>query len=243
MKLIDVHRVFELDILSNLISNIIIEEFNKLDQKNVSYISVTDHHKFFVVEGTTSIQFPFNVSEVVNKELSRLCSEHSEYTDFQPVNIIDIIQYNFKEKNLLSYRKYFSKYLSKSEPSSKRTPVISSPFYGMSNHTEKSYIMLVNYIQHTMFESNLCNDVTISISSNEPIESIHVDNIDLFIKSDNLITTEKWAKSLILDIFPFQLGSIIKDMDLYNYNYENMILKKGELPYQNRRKLKDIVLM
>lgn len=242
MKLIDVHKIFNLEILSNLISNIITEEYKKIDPNNISYIRVTDHKKFFVVEGTTSLESPFNISELINKELIRLSFEYSEQ-DIQPINIIDLVEYNKNEKRLFSHKKYYTKYTKESPSPQLRTPVISSEFYGMSDNTEKSYIMLSNYISHTLFESNLCKEVTISMSSSEPIYNINVDNIDLFLSSSNLITTLEWTKSLVLDIFPFELKSIIEDMDLSNFNYENMILNKGELPYQNRRKLKDIVLM
>lgn len=195
-----------------------------------------------MVEGTTSIENPFNISELINKELIRLSYEDSE-KDIQPVNIIDLIEYNRNEKRLFSHKEYYTKHIKQSSSPQLRTPVISDEFYGMSDNTEKSYIMLSNYISHTLFESNLCKEVTISMSSNEPIYNINEDNIDLFLSSSNLITTLEWTKSLVLDIFPFELKSIIEDMDLSNFNYENMILNKGELPYQNRRKLKDIVLM
>ena len=243
MNFTDVHRIFELKTLSNHISNIIIEEFKKINKKNVTRILVTDHNKFFVVEGTTNIDTPINISEVVNKELIRLSQLVSDVDNVQPINIIDLIEYNKIESQFLQYKNSYHKHITKAVTSRTKTPIISDDFYGLSDNTEKSYIMLSHYISHTLFESNMCKEVTISLSSQEELNKINVDNVDLLLSSSNMITNLEWAKSLVLDIFPFELESIIEDMDLYNYNYENILLNKGEKPFENRRKLKDIVLI
>jgi hypothetical protein len=120
---------------------------------------------------------------------------------------------------------------------------ISDPIFGKDWKSEKTYYMLIRYITHTLFESKICSSVNISLTTTGT-ENLTWENVKLNINSDSLITTRRWAESLILDIFDFNIDNIISELNLRDYDFKNEIFHTQETyPWMNRTKLKDVVLV
>ena len=75
----------------NLISNKLINEFNKVDFDHKSRITVTDHGNFVIINGRTSIPSFMNSSEILNQYIKDLKINRT-------LNIIDLIDYNHEFK-------------------------------------------------------------------------------------------------------------------------------------------------
>jgi len=75
----------------NLIANKYINELSKIDSKHKSRITVSDHEKFIVINGYTSISNHLNFSETVNSYINELGINRS-------LNIIDLVEFGYKKK-------------------------------------------------------------------------------------------------------------------------------------------------
>jgi len=76
--------------LCNLLSIIIIKEFNKIDDKHLSEIHVVDVGNFIIVKGNTTIKKQTNYSQLFLNYFNDFLS------DSRPFNVIDLITYNQK---------------------------------------------------------------------------------------------------------------------------------------------------
>ena len=120
----------------------------------------------------------------------------------------------------------------------------SLPIFGKDIHSEKYIYMLFRYIAHTLFEAGLCNVVKLSVNTNNPVDQLYWDNVNFEIDSEYFLTTQKWTKSLVLDIFNFEVNKVIEDLNLEVYDFANEILHDNEnYPWLRNDKLNDIVLV
>jgi len=225
--------------ICNLIANTIIEEFKKIDNKNVTEIYVTFHSRFFVVEGITSIETPINVSEIAQEKINELF-DGDELKEI-PYNYIDLIEYNkLLIPSSINYSKNFHKYLSVCVLEPKI--VTSDKIFGQSLLTDKPYHFLGEYISNHLFERNLCKDVKLRIEHSNIMEC-DVDSVSFLLFSDSLITKKEWCVSLVLDLFPFKHQEIINHLDLQDYNLEGYILNHGDYPWLKKDKIGEMVLV
>ena len=228
--------------LCNLIANIIIEEFKKIDLNNKTRIFVTKHNNFFVVDGMTSINTPINISELVNKYMISKTNDEK----YMPLNFIDLIAYNEYTLNHLNIMEsFYNNSLDfKDDTSPKNQPIISDEYFGLSVNTVKTYMVLSKYISYNLIERNLCNRITISMNGREHLlESIEEENIQMEFIPSNLIVTKDWLESLVRDLFPFKLIDIINHLKLNEYNFEDEILVRDNYPWKKRDKVSEMVLM
>ena len=79
--------------LCNLLSNKIIEEFNKISFNHKTSIIVVDLQNFLVVKGKTTINNPLNYSKIFSEYLSDLSDVTKSF------NVIDLVEYNVPPKN------------------------------------------------------------------------------------------------------------------------------------------------
>ena len=226
--------------ICNIISNTIIEEFKKLDKKNISEIYVTLHSRFFVVEGTTTIDTIINVSDIAQTRLNELYTE--EELKYYPYNFIDLIEYDTKEIPVgnVNYKKKFHKYFTVS--TNNQRIVTSERFYGLSLYTDKPYYILGEYIANHLFERNLCKDVSLRIEHHDIIDC-NENTVSFLLNSDSLITNKDWAQSLVLDLFPFEHKKIIQHLELDDFNFEHWILNNADLPWMKKDKISEMVLV
>ena len=228
--------------LCNLIANIIVEEFKKIDLNNKTRIFVTKHNNFFVVDGMTSINTPLNISELVNKYMISKTNDEK----YMPLNFIDLISYDeYTQNHLNIMESFYNNSLDFKEDSSpKNQPIVSDEYFGLSVNTIKTYMVLSKYISYNLIERNLCNRITISMNGREHLlESIEEENIQMEFIPSNLIVTKDWLESLVRDLFPFKLIDIINHLKLNDYNFEDEILVRGNYPWKKRDKVSEIVLM
>jgi S-adenosylmethionine synthetase len=228
--------------LCNLIANIIVEEFKKIDLNNKTRIFVTKHNNFFVVDGMTSINTPLNISELVNKYMISKTNDEK----YMPLNFIDLISYDeYTQNHLNIMESFYNNSLDfKDDTSPKNQPIISDEYFGLSVNTIKTYMVLSKYISYNLIERNLCNRITISMNGREHLlESIEEENIQMEFIPSNLIVTKDWLESLVRDLFPFKLIDIINHLKLNDYNFEDEILVRGNYPWKKRDKVSEMILM
>jgi len=226
-------------IICNTIANTIIEEFKKIDLDNVTEIYVTFHSKFFVVEGTTDIQTPINISDIAQTKLNELFDE-GELTHV-PYNYIDLIEYNsLLLPSYINHSKKYHKYLKVSGRTSRI--VTSDKIFGQSINTDKPYYFLGEYISNHLFERNLCKDVQLRIE-HPNIMDCDVDSVSFLLTSDSLITKKEWCTSLILDLFPFEHQEIINHLELQDYDFQSYIMEDGGYPWLKKDKIGEMILL
>lgn len=228
--------------LCNLIANIIVEEFKRIDLNNKTRIFVTKHNNFFVVDGMTSINTPLNISELVNKYMISKTNDEK----YMPLNFIDLISYDeYTQNHLNIMESFYNNSLDFKEDSSpKNQPIVSDEYFGLSVNTIKTYMVLSKYISYNLIERNLCNRITISMNGREHLlESIEEENIQMEFIPSNLIVTKDWLESLVRDLFPFKLIDIINHLKLNEYNFEDEILVRDNYPWKKRDKVSEMVLM
>ena len=114
--------------------------------------------------------------------------------------------------------------------------------YGMNINSEKSYNTLIDYVSNHLFHLGLCNEVTINLYSKNELKSVDNLNCDLTIKTDKSFVKEDWLSSLILDLFPFELDKIIKELNLGGYNFESKIIN-NQNPWYNLNKIREFILI
>jgi hypothetical protein len=74
--------------LCNLLSNNVIQEFNKIDKNHISEIYVSNFNQFIVLKGISTISNPLNYSKLFSEYIFNINqSEHN-------FNVIDLIEYN-----------------------------------------------------------------------------------------------------------------------------------------------------
>ena len=81
--------------LCNILSNIIIEEFNSIDSNHVTSINVINLGNFLVIKGNTSITNPVNFSPLFQRELLHQFNYECSF------NVIDLIEYKINVENIL----------------------------------------------------------------------------------------------------------------------------------------------
>lgn len=267
--------------LCNILSNLIIENFNLIDSNHITSIKITNNGQFFVITGNTTIKNPVNYSTIFKEYIEDKTKNEISF------KVIDLISYNtnnnenyvylkktYTSKNLYTplnfkdveydgfisvdneIQKIFSNnkslydfYIQKNNiqnyefiKSIDSFPFVSDSLFGKNLSLSKIYDIYFRYISYNIFNSNICQDISFTFFSNEDVENISWENLELIISSDTLITSTEWLKSLILDIFDFKPKFIIKHLGLSDYNFESEILSNKKCWMKND-KIKDIILL
>lgn len=96
---------------------------------------------------------------------------------------------------------------------------ISDDLYGMSNDSLKYYHVLIRKITYNLFNKGFSSDVCLDICSDLEIDKIDSENINLSLKTSEVISKEK-LESMILDNFNFNLSSLTNEFDLKDFEYK-----------------------
>jgi len=267
--------------LCNLLSNLVIENFNIVDPNHNTSIRVTDIGQFFILTGKTTIKNPLNYSNKFRDYFEEKTKKEKSF------NVIDLIRYNTIETNVFVFlektytyqdlitfidfsetgvdgflnindntKQIFSNNITLFEFYTQKLnldnynfikslpiyPYISDDFFGKNLKSDKLYEVFLKYVSYNIFDSNLCNDASLTFFSNENIDKIDFENSIFNIDSNSLITSKKWLESLIKDIFNPNSSEIIETLNLKNYNFEDDILLEDKC-WMVLDKRKEILLL
>jgi hypothetical protein len=236
-----------------IISDLFQEFTNKYNEELSNTIRVIDTI-LYNVEFTPS---PINISYDSNKKIFK---EELISQNFVNSHIKDNLYFNLKiegSSNLIYFdcstedtnkvfsileSKYPEYHVVKSDFS--QEIYVSDRYYGLSNHGEKLYHILLRYITHHLFTLGISKELNIKLMSSVKIEDMDNNNTEFIITNDNHMVKTEWLESLILDIFPFTQEELKESFDLSSYNpIDEIILSENILPWEKLDRVKDIVLI
>jgi len=139
-------------------------------------------------------------------------------------------------------KKYFKdyKYYSIKEPTE---TFVSDLYFGKNLRTSKVFEFYLNYITYNIFERGLCKDIEYSFYTEENFEEINWENINFEVRSNSSIVSNKWLKSMILDLFPFEPEDIIDRWQLQTYDFEEDILQRRKPIWKIKDKIGEMILV
>lgn len=137
-----------------------------------------------------------------------------------------------ENQNIIDYKSIYEPVLISTE---------SDELFGMSLCMTKIYTVFLKYISYNLIDRNIMSDIELNLIYEGEPENISWETIDLSVKSKNCIVSLKWLKSLILDVFDFSLSSVLSELEIENYNFENEILLKDRI-WEKRGKAGEIIL-
>jgi hypothetical protein len=256
--------------LINLLADFILLEINE-NEKYDSVIEVSDFGKFFVVNGITSRKEIINLSDVTTKfkkDYESLLSE-LEYKEINIIDLIIYDNklnkkeefwfkfYNterpcYSEKTIklsssnLKYQKIsdssieldFSETTTDNLEFFTYSPLnLSSEFpHGYSFNMGRNYYYYSEYICNHLFNILMCNEISFKCSS---IKNLNNDyNIDIISKS---VYNKEKIKSLILDVFDFNLSKFKNKILEYNY-IKDITEPLGKKPWLVKDEIKNTIL-
>ena len=100
--------------------------------------------------------------------------------------------------------------------------------YGLSFGSEKLYYFLGDYISNHLFNKSISNKLEFCMYSDENFKDINSENIIFKISNNDHIVKTEWLESLVLDVFPFDSGSLLN-----TFTKENLETKTEELDLIN----------
>lgn len=218
----------------NLFADFILSKINKTEK---SIIQVTDCGVFMVVNGMTTSKELLDVNEIKNefKETFKELFEELEITD---INTIDVIQYGQEINPMTKGWILLDKDVFVEEPESEISEIsITSEFpYGYSLDCGRLNTYYSHYIMNQMY--NLLGVDKVSFYFTNEMN----DDEDLKIK---IVSESKYdkksIKSLILDVFDFDLDSFRESLGEYNL-IDDILNPKGNKPYLRQDLLENIIM-
>jgi hypothetical protein len=254
----------------NLFADFILLEINE-NEKYDTVIEVSDFGRFFVVNGMTSRKEIINISDVSTKFkkeyeglLSNLGYEEINVIDLiiydkelvkkeelwftfynterpcysKKVINLSSINLNYQKISNLSVELDFSETNTNDIEYFTYTPLnISSEFpHGYSFNMGRGYYYYSEYICNHLFKTLMCNEISFKCSS---IKNLNDDfNIDIISKSSY---DKENIKSLILDVFDFNLPKFKNKIAGYNY-IKDITEPLGEKPWLVKDEIKNIII-
>ena len=215
----------------NLFADFIV---SKIDPKERSIIQITDCDVFIVVNGQTTSETELNIDELKN-EFNETYKEILKSLGLEHFNVINIIKYGVDilpiEKGLVSTNK---KVFVEEDESFNEISISSEFPYGYSLRTGRSMAYYSHYI---------LNQISSTIGSDSMY--IHFlpkvgDEVDINVVVDSMYNT-KTIKSLILDVFDFDLEDFSNRMESYDLT-QDILDPEGEKPYLVQDRLEDVII-
>jgi hypothetical protein len=121
---------------------------------------------------------------------------------------------------------------------------ISDRYYCLSNNNEKLYHILLKNIAYNVSYLGISKELNMQFYTDQKINNIDNLNSVFKIVNNNHIVKTDWLESLILDVFPFSNGELVKSFDIENYDSTCEILNTSEnFPWQKLDKIGEMVLV
>jgi hypothetical protein len=218
----------------NLFADFILSKINKTEK---SIIQVTDCGAFMVVNGLTTSNEYLDINEIKN-EFKESFGDTLKELEMSDINTIDVVRYNQDINTIHKGWVMVKKDIFVEEPEPDISEIsISSEFpYGYSLDCGRLNTYYSHYIMNHMFNLLGVNEVSFYFTTEED------NNEDLKIKiiSDSKID-KKSIKSLILDVFDFNMDSFRERLSDYNL-IDDVLNPDGEKPYLKQDLLEHIIL-
>ena len=225
--------------ICDIISNTIINEHQKINPEVKSKIWVTWADRFFVVNGFTNLTNVFDISLIVNEKLSDM------YSDWTPINLVDLIRYGTTDKDIYNYipsytfQKKDTLLLTNYDPVGAfdkrpfKKPTTSSEFYGLSITLKKEHLLAAKIANH-IYHANYTNgNITIIISRTD---------ISLFFDEEP-VTSPEFIENVVDTCFADNIENEYRKMDLVNYDFIDVIHETRDYPWLVRDHMKDFMMI
>ena len=215
----------------NLFADFIV---SKIDPKERSIIQITDCEVFMVVNGQTTSETELNIDELKN-EFNETYKDILKSLGLEHFNVINLIKYGVGispiEKGLVNTNK---KVFVEEDESFDEISINSEFPYGYSLRTGRSMAYYSHYI---------LNQISSTIGSDNMY--IHFlptvdDEADINVVVNSRYNTET-IKSLILDVFDFDLENFSNRMESYDIT-QDILDPEGDKPYLVQDRLEDIII-
>lgn len=119
---------------------------------------------------------------------------------------------------------------------------MSDKYFGLSLNSEKSYVTYLKYIFFHINEKGLSKKCNFKLHFNGDINDLNWETMLFEIESDDCMVNVNWLKSLVLDLFPFEIKEVIKSLDLNNYDFENEITLEN-VCWDKKDKIGEFILL
>ena len=215
----------------NLFADFIV---SKIDPKERSIIQITDCEVFMVVNGQTTSETELNIDELKN-EFNETYKDILKSLGLEHFNVINIIKYGVEILPIETGWVDTNKNVFVEENESFSEISISSEFpYGYSLRTGRSMVYYSHYI---------LNQISSTIGSDNMF--IHFlpkveDEMDIKVITNSMYDS-KTIKSLILDVFDFDLEDFSNRMESYDLT-QDILNPEGEKPYLVQDRLEDVII-
>lgn len=215
----------------NLFADFIV---SKIDPKERSIIQITDCEVFMVLNGQTTSEIELNIDELKN-EFNETYKDILKSLGLEHFNVINIIKYGVDIVPIETGWVDTNKNVFVEENESFGEISISSEFpYGYSLRTGRSMVYYSHYI---------LNQISSTIGSDNMF--IHFlpkveDEMDIKVITNSMYDS-KTIKSLILDVFDFDLEDFSNRMESYDLT-QDILNPEGEKPYLVQDRLEDVII-
>jgi len=219
--------------IANLFADFILSKIKRTEK---SIIQVTDCGAFMIVNGLTTSNEYLNINEIKN-EFKESFGDVLKELEMLDLNTIDVIRYNEDIKPIHKGWVIVNKNTFVEEPDSDISEIsISSEFpYGYSLDCGRINTYYSHYIMNHMFNLLSVDEVSFYFTNEEEDEDLKIK-----IVSDSKID-KKSIKSLILDVFDFDMESFRERLSDYNL-IDDILNPNRDKPYLKQDLLEHIIL-
>jgi predicted RNA-binding protein with RPS1 domain len=209
---------------------------SKINNSHKSIIQVTDCGAFMVVNGLTTSEDLLDILKL-KEEFVESFSDILKPLEITDINIIDVIRYKQEINSINKGWVMINKNHFKEESEPINEISISSEFpYGYSLDCGRLMTYYSHYIINHMFNLLMVDDVSFYFTTEQN------DDEDYKIKViSNSKVDKKSIKSLILDVFDFDLTTFKFRLDSYNL-MDDILDPEGEKPYLQQDMLEHVIL-
>jgi hypothetical protein len=219
--------------IANLFADFILSKIKRTEK---SIIQVTDCGAFMIVNGLTTSNEYLNINEIKN-EFKESFGDVLKELEMLDLNTIDVIRYNEDIKPIHKGWVIVNKNTFVEEPYPDISEIsISSEFpYGYSLDCGRINTYYSHYIMNHMFNLLGVDEVSFYFTNEEEDEDLKIK-----IVSDSKID-KKSIKSLILDVFDFDMDSFRERLSDYNL-IDDILNPNRDKPYLKQDLLEHIIL-
>lgn len=209
---------------------------SKIDKNENSIIKVIDCESFMVIRGETTSEVVLDIDKIKN-DFTNWFGDLLKSAGIDKINTLDVIKYGSDLKPINEGWVDVSKDVFTEQPEPLFELSICSEFpYGYSLSCGR----LMNYYTHYMF-NNMYSTLNIDKAKFFFTQGLNEnEDFDIDIVSDSWVDKDD-VKSLILDVFDFDLDSFKETVIDYNIT-QDILFPSNVKPYTRQDRLKDVLL-